>query len=328
MSIRMEDAPRRVAVVATGGTIQNTAAGRVPLDDVLERLRTVYDAALPAEWPELDVREVLREGAETFGPREWSIIADAVTTAAEDPGVSGIVVTHGTFTAEETAFVLHLVTRTSKPIVLAVSQRKHRQAGNDGDRNLIDAVRVALDPAAAGRGVLLVAADEIHSARDVTKENQRPSGFSSGTFGVLGTVETDGISFWRHLERRHTTASSFRAELLRALPRVDIVAVYAGADAFAIDAAVAAGARGIVTSGFPYSGRPTATQEEALRRAAEQGVAVVYASRGRGGRIPAVEDRWFARADSLPPHKARILLALALADGVPSEALQELFDAH
>lgn len=316
----------RVVIVATGGTIQNTSRGRISVDRVLADIRSAFgQTALPLG-AQLEIRDVLRAGAEAFGPREWRRIATAVETAVRDPSVDGVVVTHGTFTAEETAYVLQLVIRSSVPVALAVSQRKHGAPGNDGDRNLLDAIRVAADSAAPRRGVLLVANEEIHGARDVTKENQRPSGFSSSPLGLLGTIQSDRVSFYRTPDRRHTHCSEFSIELLTDLPRVDIVAVYAGADGSAIRALVEAGARGLVTAGFPYSGIATPLQTRALIEAAERGVAVVLASRGRGGRIPARPDDRFVRADDLSAHKARILLALGLAASIPD--LQRLFDEY
>jgi L-asparaginase len=238
-----------------------------------------------------------------------------------------VVLTHGTFTAEETAYLLHLVVASEKPVVVAVSQRKHGTIGNDGDRNLLDAVRVAASPAAAGRGVLVVVSDEVHSARDVIKEHQRLTGFRS-VLGPIGTIETDQVTFYRRLERRHTAGSAFAPDAVVRMPRVDVIAAYPGSDAVAIDAFVAAGARGLVTAGYAYSGVTNPVQMSALRAAAEGGVAVAVASRGRGGRIPDAGRAWCVRADNLTPSKARILLGLALTITTETTKLQELFDTH
>ena len=318
----------KVAVVATGGTIQNTPTGRVDIGTVWERVRGYPGVELPDV--ELVVHDVLRQGAESFGPPEWKQIAGAVQAAVEDAAIDGVVVTHGTFTAEETAYLLHLVTETTKPVVVTVSQRKHSTIGNDGDKNLLDALRVASAPAAAGHGVLVVANEEVHCAREVTKEQQRTGGFVSAPTGPLGTVETDAVSLYHAPLRRHTHRSLLRRADLTDLPRVDIVAGFAGADATAVAAAVDAGARGIVLAGFAYSGRGTDAQMEALAEAQRAGVAVVVASRGRGGRIPAPaepEDHGFAWADNLTPQKARILAMVGLSRGGP-ETLQELYDTH
>lgn len=317
-----------VRIVATGGTIGNTPAGRISIDQVLADIRRWYPADDPARWARLEVREVLREGAETFTPAEWLVIGRAVADALADPAVDGVVVTHGTFTAEETAYFLHLTMRSQKPVVIACSQRKHATIGNDGDRNLLDAIRVAAAPQARGKGVLVVLNEEIHSARDVTKTSQRPSGFKSPSIGMLGSVELDQVTFYRQPTRRHTAASEFQLPADGSLPRVDIVATYAGADGVAVEAFVAAGARGLVVNGFSYSGKPHRLQLPALREARERGVAVVLVNRGGDGRMPVERGDGFVRGDNLTAQKARVLLSLALTRTTNPAELQRIFDEY
>lgn len=315
----------RIGLVATGGTIQNTPSRRVPFEEVWAKLDE-YPGNPPPE-VELVVNDILRDGSESFGLAEWRKIGETVQRLADDEGIDAVVLTHGTFTAEETAYLLHLTVDATKPVVVVVSQRKHSMAGNDGDRNLIDAMKVALDPAARGLGVVLVVHEEIHCAREVTKENQRPGAFSSAPLGPLGTVELDGPSIYRAPLRAHTSRSALARTSLASLPRVDIVSAYAGADAAGIEAALDAGARAIVLQGFAYSGRGSDPQMDALERVAASGIPVIFASRGRGGRIPAVEGAWWIRADNLTAQKARVLASLALAAG-QGDRLQQLFDSH
>jgi len=316
-----------VLIVSTGGTIANTPQGRLPIETVIRDILTAHPDASVADRVR-GIVEVTREGAETFTPVEWALIARAVQSAADDDEVDGVVVTHGTYTAEETAYFLHLAVRTTKPVVLVCSQRKHGTLGNDGDRNLHDAVRVASDPAASGKGVVVLLGEEIHSAREVVKTNQRPGGFRSGDYGILGSVEEDRVTFYRSPERRHTARSAVSLTE-GGLPRVDIVATYAGADGAAVDALVAAGASGIVVHGFSFSGKPHHLQKPSLIAAVEQGVAVVLTNRGGGGRIPVDAADGFVRGDNLTSQKARVLLTLALARGITGQAdLQAIFDAH
>jgi L-asparaginase len=317
----------RVRIIATGGTIGNTPEGRIGIDRVLADIGRRYPADDPAARAELDVQEVLREGAETFTPAEWLVIGRAVADAVADPALDGVVVTHGTFTAEETAYFLHLTIRTEKPVVVACAQRKHSTSGNDGDRNLLDAVRVAAAAQAGGKGVLLVMNEEIHSARDVTKTSQRPSGFRSPTIGTLGSVDLDRVTFYRQPTRRHTRASELDLPG-DALPRVDVVATYAGADGVAVDAFVEAGARGLVVNGFSYSGKPHRNQVPALRRARERGIPVVLVNRGGDGRMPVEPGDDFVRGDNLTAQKARILLSLALTRTAETAELQRIFDEY
>ena len=175
-----------VKIVATGGTVANTVTGRLSVDELLRDIPEAKEIA------DLEISDVLRLASRTFTPSEWLKIGYAVADAAEDDRVDGIVVTHGTLTAEETAYFLHLVVRTSKPIVIVCAQRKHRMSGNDGDRNFLDALRIATSESAQGKGVFVTLGEEIHSARDVVKTNQRPGGFVSRSGGILGHVESDG----------------------------------------------------------------------------------------------------------------------------------------
>jgi L-asparaginase len=317
-----------VRILSTGGTIANTVDGRVGVDDVIDAIRRQHPQAFGALGIDVSVVEVLREGGETFTPVEWVTIARSVQQCVDDPEVDGIVVTHGTFTAEETAYFLHLTVNTDKPVVVACSQRKHGTLGNDGGRNLLDALRVAGAPTARGRGVLVVLNEEIHSAREVTKTNQRPGGFRSGSYGILGSVEADQVTFYRTLARRHTSSSELLVPVDGALPRVDIVATYAGADGVAVDALVAAGTQGLVVHGFSFSGKPHHLQRPALEHAVQAGVPVVLTNRGGDGRIPVESSHGFVRGDNLTAQKARVLLTLALTSTTDQATIQRLFDSH
>lgn len=316
-----------IRIVATGGTVQNTPARRIPVEDVIADLRKAYLDSEDVVLPEYDVREVIRTGSEDFTYKEWVEVARAVDEAARAPEVTGVVVTHGTFTAEETSYFLHLTVHTNVPVVVVCSQRKHGAVGNDGDHNLWSALRVAASEEAAGRGVVLVINEEIHCAREVKKVNQRPGGFWSGRLGLLGSVEKDRVSFYRSPTRRHTETSEFDVRELEELPRVDIAASYPGDDGTAVRAFVEAGARGIVIAGFTYSGEPHRLALPEIERAIAKGIPVVLTSRGNQGRVPHGEDG-FVHGDTLSPQKARILLALGLSKTDDAGEMQRIFDQY
>jgi L-asparaginase len=318
----------RVRIVSTGGTIANTPGGRLPFEQVLDEINQWYPADDPRRAADLTITEVLREGAETFTPAEWVKISNAVNAEICRPDVDAVVVTHGTYTAEETAYFLHLTVKSDKPVVLACSQRKHSTIGNDGDKNLLDAVRVAVDRSSRGRGVMVVLNEEIHSAREIMKTNQRPSGFSSGMIGTLGSVESDQVTLYRQPTRRHTTGSEFEVPADGVLPRVDVVATYAGADGVAVTAFVDAGAKGLVLNGFSYSGKPHQNQLPALREAMASGVPVVLVNRGGGGRAPNEPNDEFVRGDNLSAQKARVLLSLALTKTSDPAELRRIFGEY
>lgn len=176
-------------------------------------------------------------------------LAATVQDAFEPGGANGLVITHGTNTLEETAFFLHLTLKTERPVVVVGAMRPPSGLSADGDLNLLNGVRVAADPASAGMGVLVVLNDTIHSARDVTKTATfRVEAFQGRDLGPLGYADSDGrILYYHRPLRPHTTATEFDLGRIDALPRVDIVVSYLGADGALIDAAVGAGARAIIT---------------------------------------------------------------------------------
>ncbi|MDX1499776.1 MAG: asparaginase [Woeseiaceae bacterium] len=319
------DAPRpQVRIIATGGTIANSPDGRMAVETVLEQVPAV------GAFADISVRDYIRVGSSAISVQNWIDLAHVIAEeAARDADLDGIVVTHGSNTSEETAYFLSLVLDTDIPVVVVGAQRQRTTLSEDGSRNLFDAVRVAAHPDAVGKGVLLVVNELIHAARDVTKTvSYRPETWSSGDLGALGVADLDRIRFYRSPTYRHTTGSEFRVDgITRAdeLPRVDIVYTWADAGPELIDAAVAAGAEGLVVAGFP-TGSPTPAMEQALKRAEAEGVAVVMSHRGGLGRIQT--GRPFTSADNLTPQKARILLMLALAHGVQPDELEAVFLAY
>lgn len=314
----------QIRIIATGGTIANSPDGRMAVETVLEQVPRVE------EFADITVRDYIRVGSSEITVQNWIDLAHVITGELEEhPQTDGIVVTHGSNTAEETAWFLNLVLDTSVPVVVVGAQRQRTTLSEDGSRNLFDAVRTASHPDAAGKGVLLVVNELIHSARDVTKTiSYRPETWSSGDLGALGVADLDRVRFYRAPTSRHTTSSEFRVDGVSKadeLPRVDIVYTWADAGPELIEAAVAAGARGIVVAGFP-TGSPTPAMEPALREAEANGVAVVMSHRGGLGRIQT--GRPFTSADNLTPQKARILLMLALMTSDAPDWLQHCFDTY
>jgi len=318
-----------VGVVATGGTIANTQGGRVAIEDVIGDVPEVLSHA------RFEVVATSRVGSSELTVDDWRAIADAAQTLVADERMAGVLVTHGTYTHEETAYLLHLTLKTTKPVVVVSSQRRHGTVGNDGDRNLVEAVRVVTSPSAHAHGVLSVLNEEIHSARDVMKVSGRPGGFRSGDLGILGYVDESDVAFYRTPLRRHTARSEFGVADLVGLPRVDILYTAVGADRVGVDALLAAGRpAGVVVAGFSFDGTPAPAQLEALRSAARDGVAVVLTNRGLGGRVPRpaswskLRDEPFVSGDTLSPQKARVLLALGLTKTGDRAELQRMFDEY
>ena len=326
----VSDARASIAVLSTGGTIANTDGGRLPLSDVLADIRARpggHDGLAPFA---LKLIEVCREGAASFSPSTWELVGRSAQEAVDDDDVDGVLVTHGTYSLEETAYYLHLTVATDKPVVVTCSQRRHGTIGNDGDRNLLDALRVVGHADARGAGVLVVANEEIHSAREVIKTSRRPDGFKSPALGPLGFVDEDQVSLYRAQRRRHTARSRFIEPPTGPMPRIEVLTSHPGAAVDLVTSAVKAGADGIVMQGYAYSGTPSSAQAAALRRAVDAGIPVVLVSRGREGRIPAeAHQTEFVRGDNLSVSKAHVLLLTAIRAGLKEPAeLQQVFDEY
>jgi L-asparaginase len=240
------------------------------------------------------------------------------------------VITHGTDTIEETAYFLNLVLKSDKPVVLTAAMRPSTALSADGPLNFFNAVAVAANPDAAGRGVLVVINDWIHGAASLTKTSTTAvQTFLSPLRGLVGVVAYGEAEFYRGAVGRHTTGSELSLAGVTALPRVDIIMAHENMDGALIDAAVAAGAKGIVVAGVG-NGNMTKAALDALARHAANGIVCVRASRvatGRVGRNVEVDDDGLrlVAADDLNPQKARVLLRLALLQQRDLADIQRLF---
>jgi L-asparaginase len=221
--------------------------------------------------------------------------------------------------------------KTAQPVVLVGAQRPASALGTDAGMNLVNALRLAGSQEAGGKGVLVLLNDEIHAARDVVKTSTyRVQTFRSLDFGALGHVDGDGVHFYRAALGAHMPDGPFASrELALPLPRVDIVYSYAGADGALVEAAVAAGARGIVSAGFA-PGSPTPAQRTAFERAVKASVIIVQCSRAFSGRVAPrrrLRETGIIAGEDFSPQKARILLMLALTTTSETAAIQHLFQS-
>lgn len=331
----MTSAKPRVAIIGTGGTISSVSHSSLDVLDYPDSGTKLEPAELLARVPELALfadglavpfRSV---GSTRIGPSDWLDLARAI--AGLGPEIAGVVILHGTATLEETAYCLSLVLKDERPVVLVGAQRPASAVSQDGSMNLVSAVRTAIAPEARGLGVLVVLNDEIHAAREVTKTSTyRLQTFRTPDMGLLGHVDGDRVALYRRPLRRHGAASRFDLDALARFPRVDIAYSYAGADGVAVEAFVAAGARGLVSAGLA-PGIPAPLEQDALDRAATAGIVVVQASRAGSGRVArraTLREKGMVGADNLNPQKARILLALALTQTSDPDEIQRIFDTH
>lgn len=316
-----------VKLFTTGGTIASKGADRQALMEY--SAGRVTPDELIADLPELEqiakvsYSEISNIGSGSVGTEILLQLAREINAWLAQPESAGAVVTHGTGTLEETAYFLNLTVRSDKPVVVVGAMRPFTAVSRDGPFNLYNAVRVAAAPHAQGFGVMIVLNDEINAARDTTKGNTyRVETFVARDFGPLGYTDTDQIVFYRKPIYRHTSSSEFDVSGLEALPRVDVTYIHQEADGVAIDAFVEAGAKGIIMTG----GNP-----DAVKAGQEKGVIFVRSDRKGAGRVMESElqmSRGFVTSDNLNPHKARILLRLALTKTQDLEEIQRMFNEY
>lgn len=305
---------KKIVVLGTGGTIAGTAAS--PGDNLgytaaqvgVEQLL----AAVPAlgSWP-LVAEQVAQIDSKDMDEAIWQTLAARCAHWLAQEDVQGLVITHGTDTLEETAYFLQAVLAPAKPVVLTCAMRPSTAIAPDGPQNLLDAMVVASHPQA--QGVLAVCAGVIHGAQDVQKvHTYRLDAFSSGDAGPIGYVEQGSVRQLRGwpLAGRVVIAAAQIARV-KDWPRVEIVLNHAGAGGLLVQAAQAAGARGIVVAGTG-NGSLRDALEEALVQARAAGVEVVRATRCAEGRVLGRPGDAIPDSAGLSPVKARIALMLRL----------------
>ncbi len=326
----------QVVVLATGGTIAGAAAsdvqagytsGQVGVDQLL--------AAVPQakKLARLRGEQISNIGSQDMNDEVWLKLAARVNQLVAMPDVAGVVITHGTDTIEETAYFLNLVVKSKKPVVLTAAMRPSTALSADGPLNFFNAVATAANKDAAGRGVLVVVNDWIHGAASLTKTSTTAvQTFLSPVSGLIGTIAYGEIEWYRGPVGRHTADSEFSLDGVTTLPRVAIIMAYETMDGALINAAAAAGARGIVIAGVG-NGNMTKPALDALAALAKKGVVCVRSSRvvtGQVGRNVEVDDDKLAFVASLGhnPQKARVLLRLALTKTTDLKQIQRFFDVY
>lgn len=324
-----------ITVLALGGTIAGKASNSAQT--------TVYDPGVLSVEALLESVPQIRDIADVNGEQIANIpsfaltnevllqLASAVNERLATEDCDGIVITHGTDTLEETAYFLHLTVKSHKPVVIVGAMRPATAISADGPLNLYQAVALAASEQARGHGVLICLNGRIGSARDVGKaQTITADAFRSAEAGLLGyMVENQPVFYYKSL-RRHTMESEFDVSRVSRLPRVDILFGHSEDHRDFVDAAVQAGAKGIVHAGTGNGGVFPHTRA-GLEDARNQGVAVVSSSRIANGLVtlkPADADSQFVSSDNLSPQKARILLMLGLTQTSDPKELQRMFDTY
>jgi len=320
---------KHVVVLTTGGTISTRdvdGSGARPVLRGQDLLQQIPDLGAVAEVEVAELAFVPGAFMTLATMRQMSERARQILSQAQ---VAGLVVTHGTDTLEESAYLLYLTVDTDKPVVFTGAMRNSSQIGFDGYRNLYDAIRVAVSESARGLGTVVVLNEEIHSARWVTKTNgQKEDTYESPATGPVGVVYGDGPHvFTRPLP--HPVLPP------RLEPRVDLIRLCVDGDDKFIRCAAEAGTRGLVLEVFG-GGRINPPLLPALDRALAGGMMIVATTRcitgnmwnmyGYEGAFRDLQRRGVIFAHDLPGHKARLKLMLALGNGLSRAQAGEYFE--
>lgn len=308
----MQTAADLIVILGTGGTIAGTAktasdgvgytAAQLRVEDLL--------AAVPAlAGRSLEALQVAQLDSKDMDVATWQRLAVAVHAQLARPDVRGVVITHGTDTLEETAYVLHRVLAPAKPVVLTAAMRPATALAPDGPQNLFDAVQVAAAPGAAG--VVVAFAGRVHDATQVRKTHSyRVDAFESADGALVARVEEGAV---RLLGRWPAGEALGLARIERpadAWPRVEIVMNHAGADGRLVQALQTQGVDGLVAAGTG-NGTLSRALDAALRDAEAAGVKVWRSTRCDAGPVMDLPGL-LPSAGALSPVKARIEMILAL----------------
>lgn len=331
----MNNAPHRphVMIVGTGGTIASSGSGAVDYHNykvsstVEQILSSVPEVGRLAE---LVTAQPVNVDSFRIDNASLLKIARAVDTAAADPAIDAVVVTHGTDTLEETAFFLHLVIKTAKPIIVVGAMRPASSLSADGPLNLYNALVVAISAVAWGKGVLVVANNHVYGARDLVKRDTSAIDAIEGSkYGVIAEICGDHVHFAHTPARPHTLGSEFLLSSIQQLPVVDIMFDHQGAGQHLYEASVVAGSKAIVVAGMGNGSLSAGARHGALL-AHQAGIPYIRSSRtGQGIVAPLNSDAELGiiTSGSLTPQKSRILALLVIASG-KNDQMQSIFDRY
>lgn len=320
----------KIVVLTTGGTIASRAGAGGARGAVDTGEQVVSRVPRPDD-VELVVTDVLRVGSYALTPGDQQRIVEAVGEALADDTVAGVVVTHGTDTMEETAYLLDLLHEDERPVVLTGAQRTADDPSSDGPANLGLAVTAAAHPRLRGHGVLVAFDGRLLPAQGTRKVHTlAAAAFDAPDTGPVAVDSPDGLHIVDR-PRRRPRLPAHRLDLEGA--RVDVVAVYAGADDTAFRAHLAAGATGLVLEATGAGNAPPAFAP-AVREAVAQGVPVLLSTRVHAGPVAALYGAGggadLVAAGALPtgllrPSQARVALLALLATGATPQQIRSFF---
>lgn len=329
---KFQDKPN-IVILATGGTIAGSIdsaikttgyeAGVIGVNVLIDAVPQIQNLA------NIRGEQIANIDSADMTNAIWLALAKRVNTLLADSKVDGIVITHGTDTMEESAFFLHLVVKSDKPVVLVGAMRPSTAISADGPKNLYNAIALAANADSKGKGVMVAMNDRIQSARYVSKTHTlNINTFSSPNSGDMGYIVDGEVFFYYAPNKPHTIQSAFDVSTLESLPQVDILYSYANdGSSIAAQAFFEHGTKGVVVAGSG-AGSIHQAQKDMLKKLIEKGLVVVQSSRINNGIVLAKEadsQRGFIGSRDLNPQKARVLLMLALTQTNDPRQINEIF---
>lgn len=321
----------KIVIIGTGGTIAGRgssatdltgyAAGSFSIDSLLDTVPTLD------EYGPFEAEQFSNIESSDITPRQWADLSQRVNFWCAQEEVTGVVITHGTDSLEETAYFLQLTVNSSKPVVLTGAMRPATGLCAEGPLNLLNAVQTVRNKESEGKGVLVLLNNYLDNARDVRKTNTtNVATFGNQTFGHMGIVQ-DGKPFFYNVSTRKHTINSIFKNWVGALPKVEILHLYAGISLELIKAVLNTPLDGLVVTGLGHGTIPTQVRE--LFKNCK--IPVVRASRTNSGmvtRLASDTEGPYLASDSLTAEKARILLMLGLTQTKNLAQLQNYFGEY
>ncbi|MET0187170.1 MAG: asparaginase [Achromobacter sp.] len=323
----------KIILIGTGGTIAGRGASSVNTSaydcSVLSIDEILADLPVANSIADIITEQLFQVGSENFGNVQLLQLGKRIDSLLKRDDVDGIVVTHGTDTIDETAYFLHLTLKSIKPVVVVGAMRPPSALSSDGPINLYNAIVVAASQLARGKGTLVVSNDEIHTARDVVKTSTFKQDAFKSPYGPLGFIVEGKPIFYRLPARRHTVDSEWSIGEIDALPDVGILYAHGGMNDTIVRAMLDSGVRAVIYAATG-NGNVAASIVASLVEARKRGIHVVRGSRTGGGVVirnaAQPDDRYdWLVTDDQAPHKARILMMLALTREQCTRELQEVF---
>ena len=324
---------KKLAIVFTGGTISmkidpeiHAAIPALNADEIVSTLKNIEDIA------DFEVINYANLPSPHITPASMMDIYHLVRDKLADPTIDGVIVTHGTDTMEETAYMLDLLINSDKPVVIVGAMRNFSELGYDGASNLSAAICTAVSQQSKGKGVLVVMNNEVNAASQVTKTNTLSlDTFKSPEFGPLGIVDNDEVIYYRNIVSRQVIDTDRLEE------KVALLKSGAGMESDVLDFYIKEGYKGIVIEAMGRGNLPPA-MVPGVKRAIENNIPVVMVSRCNTGRVlytygyegggMQLREMGVILGGNLPGQKARMKLMLILGKTNDHDEVRDLFELN